>query len=40
VVQRMQEGRFGWAAGEIAIHVAASLLMTILGIATVSLVAR
>jgi fluoride exporter len=40
VVQRIQEGRFGWAAGEIAIHVAASLLMTILGIATVSLVTR
>jgi fluoride exporter len=40
VVQRMQEGRFGWAAGEIAIHVAASVLMTVLGIATVSLMSR
>jgi CrcB protein len=40
VVQRLQEGRLGWAAGEIAIHVAASVLMTVLGIATVSLVAR
>lgn len=40
VVQRLQDGRLGWAAGEIAIHVAASLVMTILGIATVSLMAR
>jgi fluoride exporter len=40
VVQRLQEGRLGWAAGEIAIHVTASLVMTVLGIATVSLVAR
>lgn len=40
VVQRLQEGRLGWAAGEIAIHVAASLAMTTLGIGTVALVAR
>ena len=40
VVQRLQEGRLGWAAGEIAIHVGASLVMTVLGIATISLIAR
>src|SRR6201996_2024665 len=40
VVQRLQDGRLGWAAGEIVIHVAASLLMTVLGIATVSLLSR
>ena len=40
VVQRLQDGRLGWAAGEIVIHVAASLIMTILGIATVSLLSR
>lgn len=40
VVAHLQEGRLGWAAGEIAIHVSASLVMTILGIATVSAVAR
>jgi CrcB protein len=37
VVGHLQEGRLGWAAGEIAIHVAASLTMTALGIATVAL---
>src|SRR5471032_3085241 len=36
VVERLQDGRLGWAAGEVAIHVSASLVMTILGIATVS----
>jgi CrcB protein len=40
VVQRLQEGRLGWAAGEIAIHVGASLLMTTLGIATLSVFSR
>jgi len=40
VVQRLQDGRLGWAAGEIVIHVGASLIMTILGIATVSLLSR
>ncbi|MFL9871481.1 fluoride efflux transporter CrcB [Paraburkholderia megapolitana] len=40
VVQRLQEGRLGWAAGEIAIHVCASLAMTVLGIGTVALVTR
>jgi CrcB protein len=40
VVSHLQEGRVGWAAGEIAIHVSASIVMTILGIATVSLATR
>jgi fluoride exporter len=40
VVQRLQEGRLGWAAGEIAIHVSASLVATLAGIATVALAAR
>ncbi|MFD1555769.1 fluoride efflux transporter CrcB [Paraburkholderia silviterrae] len=40
VVAHLQNGRFGWAAGEIAIHVCSSLLMTILGIATVAAVMR
>lgn len=40
VVAHLQEGRYGWAAGEVVIHVSASLIMTILGIATVSAVAR
>jgi len=40
VVQHLQEGRLGWAAGEVAIHVGASLLMTVLGIATVALISR
>jgi fluoride exporter len=36
VVAHLQQGRLGWALGEIAIHVCASLLMTALGIATVA----
>jgi fluoride exporter len=36
VVAHLQQGRLGWALGEIAIHVGASLLMTALGIATVA----
>ncbi|MEQ5838081.1 fluoride ion transporter CrcB [Paraburkholderia acidicola] len=40
VVQRLQDGRLGWAAGEIAIHVCASLAMTLLGIGTVVLASR
>jgi CrcB protein len=40
VVQRLQDGRLGWAASEIVIHVAASVVMTVLGIATVSLLSR
>jgi fluoride exporter len=40
VVTHLQQGRFGWALGEIAIHVCASVVMTILGIATVAAVMR
>lgn len=38
VVANLQQGRFLWAAGEIVIHVSASLAMTTLGIATVAAV--
>jgi fluoride exporter len=40
VVSNLQHGRIGWAVAQIAIHVCASLLMTILGIATVTAVLR
>ncbi|WP_233865810.1 fluoride efflux transporter CrcB [Paraburkholderia adhaesiva] len=40
VVSHLQNGRFGWAVAQIAIHVCASLVMTILGIATVAAVLR
>jgi fluoride exporter len=40
VVASLQQGKFGWAAGEVCIHVAASLAMTALGIATVTGIAR
>jgi CrcB protein len=40
VVQHLQEGRLGWAAGEIAIHVSTSVVATVLGLATVALAAR
>jgi fluoride exporter len=40
VVSHLQQGRYGWALGEIGIHVCASVVMTILGIATVSAVMR
>jgi CrcB protein len=40
VVSLLQQGRLGWAAGEIAIHVGSSLLMTLLGLGTVALVVR
>jgi CrcB protein len=36
VVAHLEQGRYGWAAGEIAVHVAASIAMTFLGIATVA----
>jgi fluoride exporter len=39
IVAHLRQGRFGWAVGEIALHVAASLLMTALGIATVAAIA-
>jgi fluoride exporter len=37
VVAHLKQQRLGWAIGEVAIHVGVSLLMTMLGIATVSL---
>lgn len=36
----LQQGRYLWAGAAIAVHVAGSLLMTMLGIATVVLVHR
>jgi CrcB protein len=39
VVADLQQGNLKWAAGEILIHVSASLVMTTLGIATVTAVA-
>lgn len=39
VVADLQQGKLNWAAGEILIHVSASLVMTTLGIATVAAVA-
>ena len=36
VVSHLEQGRYGWAAGEIAIHVGASVAMTFAGIATVA----
>ncbi|KMQ80902.1 Integral membrane protein involved in chromosome condensation [Candidatus Burkholderia pumila] len=36
VVAHLEQGRLGWALGEIALHVGTSLLMTALGIATVA----
>jgi len=40
VVVHLQQGRWSWAAGEIAVHVIASIVMTLLGIATVAALAR
>ncbi|CAB3769711.1 fluoride efflux transporter CrcB [Paraburkholderia solisilvae] len=40
VVQRLQEGRLGWAMGEIAIHVGASVIATLAGLATIAVAAR
>jgi len=40
VVSNLQHGRFGWAFAQVAVHVGASLLMTVLGIATVTAVLR
>ncbi|GAB3629088.1 fluoride ion transporter CrcB [Pandoraea terrae] len=39
VTTLLQNGRFGWAVGAVAAHVIGSLVMTILGMATVALVA-
>lgn len=35
VVTLLQQGRFAWAAGAIAVHVTGSLLLTLAGIGTV-----
>ena len=40
VVAKLQRGQFGWALAEVAIHVAASLAMTTLGIASVAALMR
>jgi fluoride exporter len=40
VVAAIQQGRLGWAMGEVGIHVGASLAMTALGIATVAFLTR
>lgn len=40
VVADIERGKLGWAAGEIATHVGASLAMTGLGIATVAAFSR
>ncbi|PRC92367.1 fluoride efflux transporter CrcB [Solimicrobium silvestre] len=36
VASLLQEGRFGWALGTIGLHVVGSVLLTILGIMTIS----
>ncbi|HTJ92448.1 MAG TPA: fluoride efflux transporter CrcB [Pararobbsia sp.] len=36
VTEHLQAGRVGWALGEIAIHVIGSVLMTMLGILTIT----
>jgi len=38
VVTQLMEGRVGWALGAVAVHVAGSVGMTLLGIGTVALV--
>ncbi len=40
IVADIQQGKLGWAAGEIVIHVGATVAMTALGIATVAAVSR
>ncbi|NIE83042.1 MULTISPECIES: fluoride efflux transporter CrcB [unclassified Burkholderia] len=40
VVGNLQRGRMGWALAEVAIHVSSSILMTILGFATIALMSR
>jgi fluoride exporter len=40
VVADLQQGKFGWAAGEVGIHLASSFAMTALGLATVAAVTR
>jgi len=40
VVTQLQQGRLGWAAMEIGVHVTGSLIMTTLGIGTIALIVR
>lgn len=40
VVTQLQQGNLGWAMGTIAVHVMGSLAMTLLGIATVSVLSK
>ncbi len=40
VVHSLQQGRLGWAAATVAAHVLGSLALTLLGLATPSLLAR
>lgn len=40
VVGDLQHGRYGWAAGEVVIHLSGSIIMTILGVLTVGLIAK
>lgn len=40
VVSDIQQGRFGWATGEVVIHLSGSLVMTFLGVATVGAFSR
>lgn len=40
VVTALQQGRLGWAAGTVAVHVVGSLLLTIAGLATPALLQR
>lgn len=40
VVAHLQQGRWGWAACEVAVHVSASLVMTALGVGTIAALTR
>lgn len=40
IVAHLQQGQFGWAAAEVAIHLFGSVTCTILGFLTIGLVAR
>lgn len=40
VVSKLQQGRLGWAAGEVPFHLSGSIIMMILGFATVAAVSR
>jgi CrcB protein len=40
VTAHFQQGRLLWAAGEIAVHVGGSIVITALGISTVALITR